>query len=650
MQLNEQQQKAVHATKGRVLILAGAGSGKTRVIITRIVYLIKNMGVSPTAILGLTFTNKAAREMRKRIAKSLDETRAKEVTLSTCHSFCMTVLRSHIEKLGYTKNFSLYDEKDMRRLLTQIAHDEWESKDEMPSLKSVFQEIAEVKCRGGTETDLAHDEFSQKIYSQMHQSLHAYNAVDFDSLISLTIKLFETDPQILEIFQKHYQYIMIDEYQDTNPLQYRLAELLSKKHNNLCVVGDDDQSIYSWRGAEIKHILDFEADTTIKLEENYRSTSPILNGANGVIQNNSKRRPKTLRSNKPHGNKIHVFHAPTEQDEAQAVVDRILDLKLNQKLKWKDIAIIYRSNILSQPFELMLMQTPWKKKGEWVRGIPYQIFGGTEFFARSEVKDLMAYLRVIANPYDQEVILRVINYPRRGISDNTLDIITQINKKEKRPLYHVLKDIADQNPKYDGIVTSRGLNGVRKFLHIFNRSQLIFDKKPLHRSLEWLIEEIDYKRVICDEVKMDTTREGTLENVQECVQALKHYETDVKNPSLQDFLTNAALDQSQMKQEKVYDDKVTLLTFHSAKGLEFPACFLVGLEDHIIPHEKCQTREGIEEEQRLMYVGMTRAKNHLFLSMAQKRGRRRKGESSNPSRSLHEIPKEVMEMTKWKKS
>ncbi len=648
MQLNEQQQQAVLTTQGKVLILAGAGSGKTRVIIARIVYLIKNINVSPSNILGLTFTNKAAREMRHRIAQSLDATLAKEVTLSTFHSFCMKILRTHIEKLGYTKNFSLYDKKDMRRLLSQIAHDEWQSEDEMPSLESAFQEITNVKCRGGTKSDLAHDKFSQMLYSQMNQSLRAYNAVDFDSLISLTITLFEKDPETLAIFQKHYQYIMIDEYQDTNPLQYRLAELLSQKHHNLCVVGDDDQSIYSWRGAEIKHILDFEADTTIKLEENYRSTSPILNGANRVIQHNSNRHPKTLRSNKPYGDKIHVFHAPTEQDEAQAVVDRILDLKLNQKLKWKDIAIIYRSNILSPPFERLLMQTPWKKKGEWIRGIPYQVFGGTEFFVRSEVKDLMAYLRVIANPYDQEAILRVINYPRRGISDNTLDIITQINRKENRPLYHVLKDIADQNPKYDGVITARGLNGIRKFLHVFNQSQLVFDQKPLHRSLEWLIEEIDYKQVICNEVKVETTREYKLENVQECIQALKHYETDVTNPSLQDFLTHSALDQSQMRQEKVYDDKITLLTFHSAKGLEFPACFLVGLEDHIIPHEKCPTREGIEEERRLMYVGMTRAKNHLFLSMAQQRSRRGKRTSSNPSRFLYEIPKEVMEVTTWK--
>ncbi|MCK4934203.1 MAG: UvrD-helicase domain-containing protein [Simkaniaceae bacterium] len=649
MKLNKQQNQAVHTTNGRLLILAGAGSGKTRVIITRIVHLIKTLNVNPNAILGLTFTNKAAKEMRQRVAKSLSKEQAKEVTLTTFHSFCMKVLRSHIEKLGYTRNFSLYDEKDMRRLLTQIARDEWVGEEEIPSLESTFQEIAEVKSRGGTESDLDHDAFSQKIYAQMGQSLRAYNAVDFDSLISLTIKLFETEESVLEIFQKQYQYIMIDEYQDTNPLQYRLAELLSKKHNNLCVVGDDDQSIYSWRGAEIKHILEFKADTTIKLEDNYRSTSPILNGANSVIQNNKARHPKTLRSNKPEGNKIEVFHAPSDQDEAQGVVDRILELKLQYQLRWKDIAILYRSNILSRPFELLLMQTPWKKKDGWARGIPYQVFGGTEFFARSEVKDLMSYLRIVENPYDQEAILRVINYPRRGISDNTLDIITQINRREKRPLYHVLKDIGDQHPKYDGKITTRGINGVKKFLHILGKAQLQFETNSLHTSLEWLIDEIDYKQVVSDEVKTETTKAFKLENIQECINALKQYETDIKNPSLQDFLSNAALDQTQLRQEKVFDDKVTLLTFHSAKGLEFPACFLVGLEDHIIPHEKSQTREGIEEERRLMYVAMTRAKNHLFLSMAQKRGRRGSNENSNPSRFLYEIPENVMSVTSWKK-
>jgi DNA helicase-2/ATP-dependent DNA helicase PcrA len=423
---------------------------------------------------------------------------------------------------------------------------------------------------------------------------------------------------------------MIDEYQDTNLVQYRIATLLAAKYNNLCVVGDDDQSIYGWRGAEIKNILQFESTVTIKLEQNYRSTPTILQAANSVIRNNTERHVKELWSKKEKGDPVTVFHAPTELDEAQSVAQRIVWYHDHYKIPFGDMAVLYRSNILSRSLEITLMQTIWQKHGEWVRGIPFEVFGGTEFYERSEIKDVLAYLRVIVNPLDQEALLRIINTPRRGISDQTLDTLTQINRKKNVPLWNVLKEELD--------LSDRGAKGVKYFTQLIETARTKFQKPPYDEHLRWLLEEINYKKAICEEVKSDKMRDFKWENVEAFIAALK----DHCGP-LSDFIGDTALNTWEPKKQN-RENKVNLMTFHSAKGLEFTVCFLIGLEDHIIPHAKSI---GVEEERRLMYVAMTRAKKHLVLSMARKRKQYGQDANSNPSRFLFEIPKELIKVVPW---
>lgn len=652
MSLNEQQKKAVETSEGRVLILAGAGSGKTSVLAYRTAHLLKNLHIPPEAILGLTFTNKAAEEMRHRVAKHIDQAIAKRVTLCTFHSFCMQVLRKEIHHLGYTSRFSLYDERDVKRLMMQLARHMLECDGEMPSLESTFAKISHAKSKGEeivSDGEKWHGEFAKTLYERLHVCMRAYNAVDFDSLLSLTVQLFEQFPLVLENYQNRFRYIMIDEYQDTNPIQYKLATLLSAKHNNLCVVGDDDQSIYGWRGAEIKHILQFESKTIIKLEQNYRSTPTILEAANAVIRNNQERHNKQLWSTQEKGDLISLFHAPTEIDEAQAVIQRIIAMKKHKNLLWKDMAILYRSNILSRTFETALIDAAWEKDGQWLRGIPYQIFGGTELYERSEIKDLMAYLRAIENPLDQEALLRIINVPRRGISENALDLLTKMNRSQGVPLWSLLKKAAASPDSFEAL-SDKALKGIASFVSILETAKAKFNQRPLKSAFDWLIEEVKYKKAIEEEVKSDQMRAFKWENVLHCGQSLAQYEEQEKDASLQDFLSNTLLDQKRFsdKEDDLKEDKVKLMTFHGAKGLEFTACFLVGLEDHIIPHEKSLMQTGLEEERRLMYVAMTRAKQHLTLSMARKRMRMGKESNSNPSRFLFEIPQELLNVGSWK--
>lgn len=655
--LNNEQQKAVQATEGRVLILAGAGSGKTSVLTYRMAHLIQNKGADPSSILGLTFTNKAAGEMKERLTKIIPPKAARKVTLCTFHSFCMQVLRKEIHHLGYTKEFSLYDEKDVKRLLTQMVRHALEHDGDLPSIQPTMKKISEAKNKGLTEEEVIgevptwHDDFSKQIMKQLHTCMRAYNAVDFDSLLSLTVELFEQYPAVLAEYQKRYQFIMIDEYQDTNPIQYRLAHLISQKHDNLCVVGDDDQSIYGWRGAEIKNILNFEAGTVIKLEQNYRSTPLILKAANHVIANNEERHQKQLWSDRDTGEPIRLFHAPTENEEAQAIVQRLIWYRKHKNLRWKDMAILYRSNLLSRNFETALSQAAWEDNGQWRRGIPFAVFGGTEFYERAEIKDVLSYLKVVANPLDQEALLRIINVPRRGISDKTLDLLTQYNRKQEMSLYDVLQKAAKKEIQLSEELSDRAISGITSFLKIIESTREKFAKQPLHTAFESLIQEIDYKKAIQEEVKSEKMREFKWENVLQCIDSLKQYEEDpeTETKSLIDFLSTTQLGQEKLpfKEKEDKEDKVHLMTIHSSKGLEFDACFLVGVEDHIIPHEKSVFERGLEEERRLMYVAMTRARKFLTLSMARKRKKMGKDINTNPSRFLFEIPKEVLKLTQW---
>lgn len=649
--LNPQQRQAVLATEGRVLVLAGAGSGKTRVLTVRIAYLIGVKGVDPTQILGLTFTNKAAAEMRERLAQMVDPALAKQVTLCTFHSFCMRVLRAEAAHIGYQKNFTLYDENDIQRLATSIARDilGHEGRD-MPSIGQAMNTISMARNKGLKPEEIQdtgsdwHDEFVRKLYARLERALRSYNAMDFDSLLTLTVKLFQENPEVLERYQERFRYLMIDEYQDTNPIQYQLAALLSKKYQNLCVVGDDDQSIYGWRGADVKNILEFGDATVVRLEQNYRSTNVILNAANSVIGNNSARHDKQLWSTCNDGPPIEVFHAPTEADEAEAVVKRIVNFRKNSAMRWKDMAILYRSNALSRQMEQALLKHYYQDGKEWKKGIPYKIYGGTAFYERREVKDILAYLRVIINPKDQEALLRVINLPRRGIGDTSLELLSNKRDEEKRSLWSTLEGVQESWG-----LSAKALAGVQGFVETIHEAKDRFGKDPLGETLTWLVKTIDYQRAIADDVKSEKMRRFKWENVQELVSAITEYEQRSENPTLEDFAQETIIENDMRNKAKDKGhDHIHLMTFHSAKGLEFPACFLVGLEDHIIPHEKSMQETGLEEERRLMYVALTRAKRYLTLSMAQQRMRMGKTQSSRPSRFLFEIPKDLLSVTRWK--
>jgi superfamily I DNA/RNA helicase len=656
--LNPDQRQAVETVSGRLLVLAGAGSGKTRVIAYRIAHLILNCQTAPESILGLTFTNKAAAEMRHRVESLIGSAHARGVVLATFHSFCMQLLRKEIDRLGYTREFSLYDERDLHRLITQIARDLLGHEGELPSLAPTLAALTAASNQGldarGAKQETWHDQFSKDLFIRLQSTLRAYNAVSFDHLITLTLRLFEEHPDILERYQERYRYIMIDEYQDTNPAQFRLAELLAGKYQNLCVVGDDDQSIYGWRGADVQNILRFRADKTVKLEQNYRSTQVILDAANAVIAHNCDRHKKNLWSRTQTSEPIEVFHAPTEVEEAAAIAQRLIHLRETKGLRWRDMAILYRSNALSRSLEMALLQAPWQREGKWVRGIPYEVFGGLEFTERSEIKDLLAYLRVIANRADQEALLRIINVPRRGISDKFLDELTQHNRRAAVPLWQLLCAVASGEKQIEG--HPRGVSGLRLFVDLIGKAERKFTNGSLAEGLRWLLEEIQYKKVIEEEVKSDKMRQFKWENVEECVNALAEYEAEMEKEgetasiSLQHFVANTALARQTFAAhiKSATEDKVQLMTLHSAKGLEFPAVFIAGLEDHILPHEKGAAETGIEEERRLFYVGITRAQKFLTLSMAQSRSRMGKPTPTNPSRFLFEIPKSLINATHYK--
>lgn len=662
--LNPQQKQAVDTTSGRVLILAGAGTGKTRVLTLRMCHLINHLSIPPGQILGLTFTNKAAAEMQQRMSALIHPKTAKQVTLCTFHSFCIQILREEITRLGFTPAFTLYKEADVQRVISHIARDLLEREKDLPSLASTVAVISQAKNKGMKAEQIQntgsewHDKFAGTLYRRLQDSMRAYNALDFDDLLVLTVQLFEKFPEVLQRYQEKYRYIMIDEYQDTNPIQYRLAELLSSKYNNLCVVGDDDQSIYGWRGAEVRNILNFDQAVAIKLEQNYRSTNTILKAANAVICKNQSRYPKVLWSQNGEGEPIEIFYAPKDTDEADAVIYRIVKMKTERGLRWKDFAILYRSNALSRAFEAALLKYSWMDHGQWTRGIPYQIFGGTEFYERREVKDLCAYLRVIVNPKDQEALLRVINQPRRGIGEGSLDALTSFNRQQNIPLWDVLKQVqvpGSLNDEVRSSIPAKAMRGLQDFVGTIEEAQGRFENMPMSEALQWLIEKVNYRQAIEEEVKSTQMREFKWENCQEFVSSIADYERKVreelrKKPNLYDFLGTISLDddwERAARQKKGSDDRVTLMTFHSAKGLEFPVCFLVGIEDHIIPHEKSLKETGIEEERRLMYVAITRAMKSLVISMSCTRNRMGKSVNCKPSRFLYDIPKELLKTTAW---
>lgn len=629
--LNPQQRKAAETLEGPVLILAGAGSGKTRALTYRVANLI-DQGIPPWRILAITFTNKAAKEMRERIS-SLVGSKGEEVWVSTFHAMCAKILRRDIDKLGYTRLFTIYDDDDqmsvIKDLLKQSNIDE---KALSPREIKVKISDAKNKLQSPDEWFQSSDKdfHSQQIHDLYHQyelRLRHANAVDFDDLLVRTLELFADHPPVLESYCDRFSHVHVDEYQDTNFAQYSLIKLLTKKSGNLCVVGDDDQSIYGWRGADIRNILDFEKDyktaTIIKLEQNYRSTANILDAANQVIAHNEGRKEKALWTDFPAGDAIKVFSAGDEREEAAWICDRIAQLKISGT-SYGDVAILYRTNAQSRVLEEMLIRA----------GIPYRIFGGLRFYDRKEVKDIVAYLRCIVNPSDDVSLRRIINQPKRSIGDSTIAELVKHAQEQEMPLYSALMDVPET-------LSARPRKCVREFGELMNDLVLAREDLGLADFVKMLIERtglrIQYEKDLADEAKV------RLENMDEFLGAVAEYEKSTENATLEDYLENVALI-SDLDNADSSSTAVTLMTVHSAKGLEFPIVFISGLEEGIFPSGRSLMDDSkIEEERRLCYVAITRAMQKLYISYATQRMLYNQLNYNAPSRFIGEIPKRLLD-------
>lgn len=633
--LNEQQQEAVFCTEGPLLLLAGAGSGKTRVLTHRIAYLM-DQGVNPYHIMAITFTNKAAKEMRERV-DDLVGFGAEHIWVSTFHSTCVRILRRHIDKLGYGNSFTIYDADDQKSLIKQICKQYKIDTKMMPEIK-IINEISSAKDEFMTpsEYETRHQyDFKKKkiaqIYKEYQKQLKANNALDFDDLIFKTVELFQFHPEVLDYYQERFRYIMVDEYQDTNTIQFQLVSMLARKYQNLCVVGDDDQSIYKFRGANVKNILNFEnvfpEAVTIKLEQNYRSTKNILNAANEVIKHNKGRKTKKLWTENEEGDLIEFHQYGTEYEEARKIIHEIEDLS-KEGYDYKNMAILYRTNAQSRVFEESFM----------IKNIPYRIVGGTNFYQRKEVKDILSYLKVVDNGLDDLAVRRIINVPRRGIGAATI---------EKINVYAVEHNVSflDACFSSDSIDT---LGNAKKKINGFADLIREFRRKMQEGSLEELFKYITDETGYIANLKAEETEEaeGRIENINELLNKVVTYEQEAEEASLSELLEEIAL-VADIDNLEDSDNRVVLMTLHSAKGLEFPYVFICGMEDGIFPSYMTVMSEDdddMEEERRLCYVGITRAKKKLYLSAAKRRMMQGRTQFNKVSRFIDEIPEQLLQL------
>jgi superfamily I DNA/RNA helicase len=639
--LNEPQREAVCQTEGPLLVLAGAGSGKTRVITTRAAYLIKTGRAKASEILAVTFTNKAAEEMRERLGKIVGKKVAEKAVVSTFHSFCLTILREHIQHLGYRKDFTISGDGDTRAIVRRLL-------DDMDGVKDTFKPdlflsaIGSMKnsddTTGKGATVSENDETAQKyekwlpaMYESYQSALRAANTVDFDDLLLLTLKLWREHEEIRRSVSDRFRYVMVDEFQDTNRVQFALLRELVKDHENFCVVGDDDQSIYAWRGADPRNILELERDfpklSLVKLEENYRSTGTILDAANGVIKNNTVRREKTLWSRKRRGRSIDLLQVADEEHEAKMAVAWMKAIQGKSGAKWRDFAILYRSNLQSRNLEVAFRQAE----------VPYVVVGGQEFYERAEVKDVVAYLKVMANPWDEGALLRIINTPRRGIGDTTLHRIHEQCASRKVPF---VKAMSDQLK--NGTVSKDAARGISAMSGLVREFRRRFRDKgtPMATTAEAMMDAVGYREELMRTSKTPGQFEVRWNNVEAVFQSILTYEKEAKAPTLLEFLDKSALltDSDRGFKQKRREAAVTLMTIHSAKGLEFPFVFVIGMEDGLLPHDRSLKMGDEEEERRLFYVAITRAMRHLTLFQAHARSRFGKSRATVASRFLKEIP------------
>ena len=638
--LNPAQREAVEKTEGPVLILAGAGSGKTRVLTTRIGHLIEDKGVQPANILAITFTNKAANEMRERVEETL-ESDASDMWISTFHSCCVRILRKDINRIGYNRSFVIYDSADQVTLVKDCLK-ELNLNDKVFEPKMIISTIsgAKDKLYDPKQFKAMHmnDNRMSKIadvYALYQDRLKRNSALDFDDLIFKTVELLKSDKEVLGYYRNRFKYIMVDEYQDTSKAQYELIKILAKEHQNICVVGDDDQSIYGWRGADIRNILEFEKDYddvhVVKLEQNYRSTQIILDAANTVISNNIERKRKRLWSEKKDGELIKIQVAQDEIEESDFVADMIAKISREQNRSYKDFAVLYRANAQSRSVEDALNRSQ----------IPYNIYGGTKFYERKEIKDLIAYLRVIQNPQDDISIKRIINVPRRGIGLRTIEKIEDRASLKQESIYSVLIDIETNSE-----ISTKARNSISEFVdNVIGTLRTMREVYPVSKLIEKVIESIDYYGYIDELYKGDKEEaEERKDNVKEFISVAMEFEQNSEEKDLETFLTGVALTSESSEEEEI--DKVSLMTIHTSKGLEFPVVFIVGMEDGLFPIARAvrsMSDSEIEEERRLCYVGITRAKEILYLTLTQKRTLYGKTNPSIASRFMEELPKECIE-------
>lgn len=634
--LNPQQLQAVRHTDGPVMIIAGAGSGKTRTITARIAHLIREKGVSPENILAITFTNKAAKEMRERVYRSLGHTGALH-WISTFHSFCLKLLRENISSLGYTNDFVICDGQDQLSVVKQCMKAAAVNEDAFPA-KSILNIISGFKNEFLLPKDIDIDSLpygnklkAAQIYPLYQEELKKNNALDFDDLLILSVRLLSEVEPVFQDYGNRFRYIMVDEFQDTNKVQYRLVHRLSRIHGNVCIVGDDDQSIYRWRGANIENMLNFEADfpgtTVIKLEENYRSTQNILNAAGAVVKANTGRKEKTLWTRNEAGAQITYYRAGDEDDEARTICEKILSLNRDEGSSFNDMAVLYRTNAQSRVVE------------DWLRklGIPYQVVGGLRFYERKEIKDILAFMRVVLNPADSISLQRIVNVPPRGIGKTSIDKVAAYCAESGASLLDGFRQAGAKN-----LVNSGTAKKIGQFTNILDRLTSVYQNSTPIEFLDAILEQTGYSDMLQNEKTLESR--GRLENLKELYSAVEKFSEANSNAPLKEFLDSASLvaDLDNLEDSR---GVVPLMTLHTCKGLEFQVVFIVGMENGLLPHSSSMSsNEEYEEERRLCYVGFTRAKKKLVISNA--RHRRIYGSTFNypPSDFLLSIPAELLDI------
>ncbi len=629
-ELNPEQYRAVTTIDGPILIIAGAGSGKTRVITYRIANMLEK-GIPQSQILSLTFTNKAAKEMEERI-KSLTGKKLQNLTVSTFHAFGVRILRQEIERLGYRQNFSIYDETDRKALIKETGAELRYSADAM-DLYAIGQLFSDIKT--GRKNWTSGKDMYKELYEGYQSGLKLYNAVDFDDLITLPIKLFRENPDILARYKEHYKYIMVDEFQDTSHQQYEFMKLLADK--NVAIVGDDDQSIYSWRGADFENIENFEKDfpdvKEIRLEQNYRSTGTILAAANGVIKNNANRKDKELWSGNGEGKPIEIYMPENEAAEADYIAEGILRICTEEKRNYDEFGVLMRANTQSRAIEEAFLEN----------NIPYTMSGGTSFFERKEIKDIISYLRVISNHDDDINLLRIINTPRRGIGRTTIQSISDVAKTMEYSLWDAIKAILESSEK-ECPVSEKTRADLSDFVLLIENCKSMLSGKGLSKKVRTMVEDIHYYDfLITENPKSEKAARFKMRNIESLIKSMEQWENNPQydDTSLYAYLNRITLLSRDLDDEEGNKGKVNLMTVHASKGLEFPVVFIAGAEEGLMPHARAVEEGGenaIEEERRLFYVAVTRAQKRLFISACKTRRKMNSSNECEPSRFLDEIP------------